>query len=372
MPSMPKFKPSKLLEEFILIPGPPGEEVRIRNAFKEKVDQLGLKSVEDAKGNLLIPLDASALTHPKVVITAHLDEIAMITRRILPDGRLEVTKLGGLYPHKIGEGPVLILADSGDINGILSFGSIHTSDPTSNARQSDFKPITWDHSSVFTGLSAGDLREKGVRPGTRVVIHPSRRGLLEVGPEHIAGFFLDDRADLVSMLLVLESLAQAKISALFIASASEEVGGEGALFALQKLRPDVCIALELGPFVADAPVQLTSNPTVWTHDSYSVMSADDGRLVAKLAKEIGIEPQFQSLSGGGSDASCAAQKGLVARPITLGLPMENTHGFEIMHKDAMVELARLTEALIRHFANPSDPHHIGRRSVNEVNREEGA
>jgi putative aminopeptidase FrvX len=56
--------------------------------------------------------------------------------------------------------------------------------------------------------------------------------------------------------------------------------------------------------------------------------------------------QFQALSRGGSDASCAASHGLCGRPITLGLPMQNSHGYEIMHPGAMSELARLLVALI--------------------------
>ena len=49
---------------------------------------------------------------------------------------------------------------------------------------------------------------------------------------------------------------------------------------------------------------------------------------------------------GGSDASCAAAQGLVARPITLAFGAENSHGHEIMHRDAVDNLARLTQAVL--------------------------
>ena len=54
----------------------------------------------------------------------------------------------------------------------------------------------------------------------------------------------------------------------------------------------------------------------------------------------------QYLSRGGSDASCAASKGLTARPVTLGLPVENSHGYEIMHRDAPGEMLRLLLAYL--------------------------
>ncbi len=62
---------------------------------------------------------------------------------------------------------------------------------------------------------------------------------------------------------------------------------------------------------------------------------------------MGLTPHWQYLSRGGSDASCAASKGLTARPVTLGLPVENSHGYEIMHREAPAELVRLLLAYLR-------------------------
>ena len=76
------------------------------------------------------------------------------------------------------------------------------------------------------------------------------------------------------------------------------------------------------------------------------MQAADIALVARAARAIGLTPHFQALSRGGSDASCAASHGLVARPITLAFACENSHGFEIMHKDAVASLARLLLAVL--------------------------
>jgi len=341
------MEPLKLLEEFVGAIGPPGEERQIREALSAKVSYLGLTPETDAKGNLLVKLGSS--DKPKVVVTAHLDEIAMIVRRIESDGRLSVTSLGGLFPWKIGEGPVQILGDEIRLSGVLSFGSIHTLDAAASARRGVSEPISWEMGRVFTGITPEKLVEAGVRPGTRVVVHPQRRQLFGFG-DFIASYFLDDRADLVAWLLALEMLKDSKLDVLFLASVGEEVGGEGASYALQTIRPDVCIALELGPFVNDAPVELSDLPTVWTTDSYAAMTSNDGKLISKIAESLEMKIQFQSLSRGGSDASCAASRGLCARPITLGIPMENTHGFEIIHKNSMNQLAILTSELLKILA----------------------
>jgi putative aminopeptidase FrvX len=334
----------ELIEELVAIPGPPGQERLVCEALQRHVDRLGLTSEVDAKGNLFVWLGDRAQAG-NLVVAAHMDEIAMIVRGVMEDGSLTVSAMGGLLPWKIGEGPVLLLAPE-PMNGVLSFGSIHTDDPGSSVRQAEKEGLDWPLATVITGRSADELLDSNVRPGTRVVLHPCRRTVIDIGPL-IGSHFLDDRADLVAWLLALEALAKANVNALFLATAAEEVGGEGALFAFAKLRPDICIALELGPSVTDAPVELTDAPTLWVTDSYSTMSAADIEMVVETAEEIEMDLQFQALSRGGSDATCAASHGLVARPITLGLAMENSHGFEVMHPHAMDALAELTVALVR-------------------------
>lgn len=331
-----------LLAELVATPGPAGQEEAVRNVVAKHVKSVGFELTVDAKGNLLVPLGKES---PKVVVTAHLDEIALIVRGIYEDGTLQVGPLGGIHPWKQGEGPVQILAAKGPLTGILGFGSIHTEDPASTVRQADDRPLRWDDASVWTGLSASDLIEAGVRAGTRVVVHPSRRGLVDLG-SHLSGYFLDDRADLVAWLLTL-GLELGNVNALFAATAAEEVGGEGAQYLLHRVKPEVVIALELGPNVPDAPVEVSDQPTVWVQDSFSTLATADIDWLAGLGHDLGFDLQFQALSRGGSDASIAATHGLCARGITLGIPMENSHGFEIIHRDSMTNLARLTQAMVQ-------------------------
>jgi len=338
--------PVSLLQQLVSFPAPPGQEEAVRNFLAERVRAQGLRYGVDAKGNLAVPLCTEEPA--RVVVTAHMDEVAMMVQSVAPDGCLEIGPLGGLHPWKLGEGPVQVLGDDANVDGVLCFGSIHTEHPSSNVVRSRQGCLTWDMAYVFTGLSEEETINCGVRPGSRIVIHPLRRGLFRFGA-HVGGYFMDDRADLVAWLAALEVLSTENLPATFLATAAEEVGGEGALYAMGSLRPDVCIALELGPDVEDAPVALTDQPTVWVADSFSNMSAADGKLVRDVADGLGFELQFQALSRGGGDASCAASHGHCARPITLGIPMANSHGFEIIHPEAMTKLAELTVALVRHL-----------------------
>jgi len=272
--------------------------------------------------------------------------------RVEDDGRLAVTNLGGLLPWKWGEGPVQILAPSGPFDGVLSVGGIHTNDPRSLAVQARDRPLTWADFRVWTGQTAAQLDGVGVRAGTRVVLHPARRTMTTLG-EFVSSPFLDDRADVAALLLALEDLKNEDLvdidpaRVLFAATAAEEVGGHGALWLLRKYQAEVGIALEIGPRVPDCPFPLDAQPTVWGNDGYAAMQAADIELVARAAQSIGQTPHFQALSRGGSDASCAASLGLVARPITLAFGAENSHGWEIMHRDAVPNLAALLGATLR-------------------------
>ena len=335
---MPLPDPLNLLAELVAIPGPPGQEARVADALERHLTALGLQSGRDAKGNLIVAGDGPV----RLAVTAHMDEIAMMVRSVRPDGTLVLAPLGGLFPWKLGEIPLVILAPEEDLDAALSFGSIHTEDAGAPGVRAKTAPVAWADARAITGLSAEDLKGRGVRPGTRVCVHPAARGLTRPGPL-VAGRFLDDRADLVSWLLALERLGAVPDGVAFVASAAEETGGEGALWFLRERGPvETVLALELSPDVPDAPVILDERPGVWTMDGYAAMSAADGELLASL----GFELQYQTLSRGGSDASCAASRGLCARPITLGLPMASSHGLEVMHPGAMARLAELAAALI--------------------------
>jgi putative aminopeptidase FrvX len=103
--------------------------------------------------------------------------------------------------------------------------------------------------------------------------------------------------------------------------------------------------------VPESPFPLDGQPTVWVNDSYSTMRADDIALVAEVAEGIGQRPHWQALSRGGSDASCAASHGLLARPFTLAFAAENSHGYEIMHRQSIVNLSTLTVAVLERLSH---------------------
>jgi putative aminopeptidase FrvX len=337
----------ELLKELIALPGPPGQEDAVRDVVAAHAEALGCRSVTDPRGNLIIapPGRREVPERVDVLVTAHLDEIAMLVESYDEEGWVKVVPLGGLIPWKCGEGPVSILAPGGALTGILSFGSVHTASKESRAVQAKEKAMSWELARVFTGETGQELEAAGVRPGTRVVLGPERRTVTQFG-DYVAAPFLDDRADLVAMLLAIEELAARPHQSsgrtfAFAATAAEEVGGHGALYLMRRMEPDVAIALEIGPRVPESPFPLDGKPTVWVNDAYSSVQAADLDLIAEAAAAARERLPVNGNVRGGSDASCAASHGMVARPITLAFAAENSHGYEITHCDSIANLAKL-------------------------------
>ncbi len=341
-----------LVRDLVALRGPSGQEAPVREWLARRLQILGYEPEVDAKGNLAVKVFGSA-DRPHVLVTAHLDEIAMMLTKVEEDGRIRVAPIGGAYTFKWGEGPVEILAQGGSniVPGILSFGSIHTDSAESVIEMARHQPYPWKHAYVFTGMSREQLEAGGVRPGLRVVLAQSRRIVTELG-DYVASYFLDDRADLAVWLMALDSLRESGTESLgtvtFAATTSEEIGAEGAQYLLRTHPADICVALEIGPKTPEADFPIDSAPTIWVRDGYAAMESVDGDLLAERCAAIGISPHWQYLSRGGSDASCAAAKGFTARPVTFGLPVENSHGYEIMHKNAPGEMQRL---LLDYLAN---------------------
>ena len=346
------FDSQELIRELIAPLGPPGEEAAIREVVAARMRGLGYAPETDAKVNLFVTINAEK-AGPTTLVTAHLDEIALMITRIDPDGKIRVAAYGGSYPWKWGEGPMTILARPYPLPAILSFGCIHTNSDQSVVEYARHNPLGFEKSYLFTGLDAAALAKAGVRPGLRVVLAESRRVVTTFG-EFIGSYFLDDRADLAVMLLALESLAQHGTEGLgpvtFAATTSEEVGAEGAMYLLRHRPADICVALEIGPKTPEADFPIDKQPTIWVRDAYAAMEAMDGDHLTQCCRDLGQHPHWQYLSRGGSDASCAAAKGFTARPVTLGLPVENSHGYEVMHRDAPHELMRLLLAYLHRCA----------------------
>jgi putative aminopeptidase FrvX len=353
-----------LLQELLHAYGPGGQEDAVREVVLRELAGLVDESWTDEGGNVvgLLRAPAAAEGASPVRLVAHLDELSMMVKRVQDDGSLHVTQLGMMYPGNFGLGPVAVLGDEEVLTGVLALGSEHTTVESRRIWQT--KPdqgdqaLDWLHVYVFTGRTPEQLEKAGVHPGTRVCIERSKRTLVDVG-DCLGSYFMDDRALIVALLAALRDLrerrGQLRQDVYAVFSTSEEMGGIGAAYALSRLPDGPTIGLEVAPAEAEYGTVVGPDPVVVYADDLGVYDkrVADGLVAAGLA--VGCSPQRAVLGSFASDASHAKSSGLTARAGLLCLATLSTHGYEVIHRDAIRRCADVIAEFVTAGPNIAPP-----------------
>ena len=346
-------KTRKLLEKLLLARGPCGEEDEIREILMQLITPLADKCWIDKAGNVIeyVAGQSGSTEENSLRILVHMDELSMIVKKIYEDGTLQLRPLGQLYPAIIGQKPVEIFADEQIIAGVFSFGSMHITKESvpywELDRENPNLSIDWNHASVFTNLSKTELENKGVHPGTRVVIAQQERKIWELA-DAWASYFMDNRAPLAAMIEILELLRQTPPlqDTYFVMTTNEETTADGACYASRTLPGCINIALEVAPIAPEFPVQFNDQSTVAFMDRFSLYDTKLARSLVASARQVGLQPQQVVWENLGSDSSIPKQYGLAPRAGCVGIPTRNTHGFEIIQPKAICNSAKLVHQFL--------------------------
>ena len=340
----------QLLKRLLVARGPSGDEKEVRAICREVLEPLMDEVWQDEAGNLVGVLKAGKAERPPVLAVAHMDEIAMIVKRLEPDGRLRVTNLGGDRPMSFGQCAVDVLGDEGPVTGVLSLGSLHRTNKSPEMAHIREHGADWEDVSVVTGRSREELEQAGVHPGTRVVVSTVERELIDVG-ELLGAHFMDDRAlvlaGIVSMRQIRERRSEMTRDVYFVCSTKEEVTNGGAKFAARTLPGDQMIALEVGPVAAEYDTVLDDRPILSFGDQKGIYSPELIDDIRDAARAEGVTPQLALLQDFASDASAAISSGLKPQTAVMAIPTQNTHGFELIHRGAIHTFARVLTRTLR-------------------------
>lgn len=341
-----------LLEELLNARGPGGQEDEVRTICVRELKQ-HCDSVEvDKAGNVIGLIKSVSASEPDdaIRVMAHLDEIAMIIKNVLDDGRLEVVALGGSQPISFGVCPVDILGDQEVFPGVLSYGSMHNSGCTPSGRDVLAGDVQWKDVYVVTRMSKQDLEAKGVRPGSRVVLSQHWRKPFIV-QDGIAAHFLDDRAPLTATIhcakRIKERRSELRQDVWFVLTTLEEESNAGAMYAATRLPGCTTIAVEIGPVLDEYGTKLTADPIINTGDEKGYYSRSVVQGLIAASHRAGYNPQSALLLDFASDASAVLSAGIDAKAGCIAIPTENTHGFELILTEGLTACAAaLTEYLL--------------------------
>ena len=335
------------IERLLPIHAPSGFEGEADILVNELVAGMGDSIRQDASGNIIVHIKGRQSSAPIAVIS-HKDEISMIVKKVESDGRLRVVPVGGLHPWAIGESPVEVLSKEGPLGGVLSIGAKHVSSASPAGKLKDGAPLTWEEMWIDCKRSPDELAKLGVGTGTRVCIARHRKHLWSIG-DYLCGDNLDCRAGLAALFEVGHQLMETPPAqdVYLIASESEEIGGQGAAYALANLPVDTAIAVDIAPAAEEYGTHNSGDPIVIEKDGRGVYHAATNRHLKTLAHAEGFGVQSAVVTSYASDSSISRAYGHVARAVLIGYPGDNTHGYEICSRAGIVHTAQLLLAYLR-------------------------
>jgi len=205
--------------------------------FVENVDT-------DRHGNVTATKQGRVSTAPRLMVSAHMDEIGFMVKAIESNGYLRFDRIGGA-------GDALLSCRKVDVNGHFGLiGSIsgHLGSPEQLVRVTPLKELYID-----VGASSADqVATMGIRVGDPVSFVGE---LAEFsGGDRVCGKGMDDRAGLAILIQVLSELkgeiTHGSVHA--VATVLEQVGHRGASMAAYRIRPDYAIAIDGVP-AGDTP-----------------------------------------------------------------------------------------------------------------------
>ena len=296
----------KLLKDLSEAPGPTGFEGPVRSIMRRNLEPLSERIETDGIGSLICRRTGMS-TSPKIMMSAHMDEVGLMVRYVTSDGFVKFQTLGGWLDQALIGQRWQIQTTGGPVNGITGIKTPHV-------MSGDERTKVFKKESIFLDIGAadkGDAEQRlGVKPGDPIA--PTSTFERLNGGDLLLGKAWDDRAGLAVMAGVMGSLKETDLPCeLFaVSTVQEEVGLRGAHTSSNLVKPDLGINLESGvagdyPGITEYEAQekLGAGPAVFLHDSSMLPNLKLRDLVAKTATEKNIPMQYNVLSGYGEDGA---------------------------------------------------------------------
>ena len=330
----------KQLEGLLSVDSTTGYFREIEDYMTGVLTAMGFPVTETHKGGLLADLGGDGNT---LVLTAHLDDIGLMVRKINPDGTLNVCSVGGLYPfYCVGENVRVHSFGGRTFTGTVCRipNSIHVSEEELRTTLGDYRKnvcIVLDEDVH----SAADTRALGIDTGDSVALEPR----LTVSNGYIKSRFIDDKACVAVLLTAMKVMKERgltpkrKVLAYF---AQYEEIGHGTSWLPEGVKD--LVALDIAPIGPDQTSD-ERKVSVFYKDSRFPYHLELTNELRQTALDEGLDfvndvftPHY------GSDGDTSIVAGHDIRHAAIGPGTGNSHGYERTHIDALRNLFALTYA----------------------------
>ena len=320
---------ARLLKALSEAPGPSAFEEEVRRIVVSEFTALGARIEYDGLGSVLATLPGPT-TGPRIMVTAHMDEVGMMVQHITPDGFIRVKLLGGILEQALPDQRWTILGRKGPVTAISGLRTTHVTPPSQRG-------VVWSLEDTFLDVGARsreEVEQLGIRPGDGIA--PLSEFLVMPNGRY-AGKAWDDRVGLGVMIAAARRLRAQGVTlpaqVVWVATTQEEIGLRGAQTAVQKARPDLGISIEAG-VSADYPVigptqaqeRLGGGPGIFLLDSSMIPNRKLRDFFFEVATAAKVPLQPNVLTGYGEDGA-EIQRFDTGRPsVNMTVPTRYLHG----------------------------------------------
>ena len=275
--------------------GAPGQEGEVRDLIRTEIAPYVDEIKTDALGNLIAVKNPNG-KGPKVMLAAHMDEVALMITSIEKNGYLRFKPIGGIDPRVLVAKTVVVGAKK--IPGVIGSKPIHLQRPEERQRALSIQELQID-----IGVKSKEEAEKLVSLGECAYFTTKYE---EFGSGKVKAKALDDR---VGCSLVIELLKEDLSFPLYAAfTVQEEVGLRGSGVAAYQIEPDIALVLE-GTTASDVPgtdehkhaTSVGKGPAITFMDRTVIPNPKLVQELLDLAAEKGIPAQARRATTGGTD-----------------------------------------------------------------------
>ena len=296
----------KLMEELTNAPGPSGFEGPVRQVVERELRALGASISHDGLGSVIGEVKGPN-GGPRIMVTAHMDEVGLMVQHIRSDGFLRFKKLGGWFDQALVDQRWTIVTKSGPLMGVSGLRTIHVT-------PREVRNRVWPLEDLFIDVGARSREEAeamGIRPGDPIAPWSP---FTVLGENRYAAKAWDDRAGLVVMIEALRLIKEEDLTIpgdlFFVATVQEEIGLRGGGTSTRRVRPDLGISIE-GGVSADYPgarpeqaqERLGMGPGIFLMDSSMIPNQKLRDFFFEVARQEGIPLQPNVLTGYGEDGA---------------------------------------------------------------------
>ena len=292
---------------------------------------MGYNAIHTVKGGVLVDLGGRDEDNA-LVMEAHADTLGAMVAEIMNNGRLRLSRIGGMNPNNAESENCHVITRSGKkYEGTfqLKNASIHVNpDYNTTSRTYDTMELVLDENVK----NKEDVLALGILPGDIVCFEPRTR-ITESG--YIKSRFLDDKLSVGILLGFAKYLKEEKIvperKIYQHITVFEEVGHGGSCIpssAKEVLAVDMgCVGEGLGCTEHQVSICAADRQGPYHYDVVSALIATAQKLDLDFA--VDIYPFY------GSDAETALTAGYDIRHGLIGPGVYASHGYERSHKDGV-------------------------------------